>query len=820
MSDCEAHHASLADSPPVRLQAVTGLGGEQENFAGSGAPGTSRLSDQPAAVDSIAPLRAALRGRYEIQREIGQGAFATVYLARDSRHERQVALKVLNADPTSDAGELRFIREIRLLAGLQHPNILPLHDSGHVEALLYYVMPYVSGETLRVRMSRERLLSIDAAVGIARESADALACAHGQGIIHRDIKPENILLSGGHAIVADFGIARAIDVAGVRQLTRTGLGGPGTPAYMSPEQLLGDNPLDGRSDIYSLGCVLYEMLTGKPPFAGKEGFVKRFTEPAPLPSSLRREVEPWLDAVVETALARNPADRYETAGEMVRALNGYSSSEPTTRSGRGASQRASSGAAGRVAYNPAAGTARVVREVEQASIGVLPFTNMSNNPENEYFSDGITEEILNALTRIPALKVAARSSSFALKGKSLDISEIGERLKVKTVLEGSVRRVGQRVRITAQLINAADGYHLWSERYDRDVEDVFEIQDEIARTIVDRMKVKLGTAEYEALGRGQTENVEAYELYLRGRHCWNRWQLWGMMEKAIGYFEAALAKDPDYALAHHGLADAYSTIGLYAFAPATEVIPKAKAAAFKAVELAPELADAWTSLGFVHMLDWDWKAAESALLRAIDINPRQSSARTVHSWVLAIVGRHSEALEEARRGRELDPQSRSGLPAFVWYLGRQYDEAIVECELGLEIDPTSFLSLLILSLSYAGKGQYDQAVQHAERGVSLAPGSDFVRAVLGTVYAMAGQQEAARVILSDLVERSTRSYVSPILMSWIFANLQAPDSAFEWLSKAYDERTCTLGSGIGYAIYDGIRDDPRFGELLQKLGLS
>jgi serine/threonine-protein kinase len=793
--------------------------GEHENLAGTDVSGAFHLSDEIRSTDPIGPLRTALKGRYEIQREIGQGAFATVYLARDCRHERSVALKVLNADPTSEAGEIRFIREIRLLAGLQHPNILPLHDSGHVEALLYYVMPYVSGETLRARMSRERRLDIRAAVGIAREAADALACAHGQGIIHRDIKPENILLSGGHAIVADFGIARAIDIAGVRQLTRTGMGGPGTPAYMSPEQLLGDNPLDGRSDIYSLGCVLFEMMTGKPPFAGKEGFVKRFTEPAPLPTSLRKEVEPWLDAVVETALARNPTDRYATAGELVRALSVYSSGEAATRSDPGTPQRATP-AAERVSYNSPAATPRVVREVEQASIGVLPFANMSNDPENEYFSDGITEEILNALARIPALKVAARTSSFALKGKSLDISEIGERLKVRTVLEGSVRRVNQRVRITAQLINAADGYHLWSERYDRDVEDVFAIQDEIARTIVDRLKVKLGSAESEAIGKGQTENVEAYELYLRGRHCWNRWQLWGMMEKAMGYYEAALAKDPDYGLAHHGLADAYSTIGLYAFAPAAEVIPKAKAAALSAVDLAPELAETWTSLGFVHMLSWDWKAAETALLRAIEINPQYASARILHAWLLTILGHDSEALEEARRGQELDPPTRSGLAALVLYHGRLYDQAITECERGLEIDPTSFLPLVVLSLSYAAKGQYDQAVQHAQRGVSLAPGSDFLRALLGAVYAMAGQQDAARTILSDLVERSTRSYVAPILISWIYSNLHDPDSAFEWLGKAYDERTCTLGPGIGYAVYDGIRDDPRFGELLHKLGLN
>ncbi|MDQ6769199.1 MAG: serine/threonine-protein kinase, partial [Gemmatimonadota bacterium] len=366
--------------------------------------------------DPIGPLRAALAGRYEIEREIGQGAFATVYLAKDARHERQVALKVLNADPTSETGELRFIREIRMLARLQHPNILPLHDSGHVESLLYYLMPYVSGETLRARMNRERQLPIDIAIRISCEAADALSYAHTQGIIHRDIKPENILLSGGHAIVADFGIARVIDVTGVQQLTRTGMGGPGTPAYMSPEQLMGDRQLDGRADIYSLGCVLYEMLTGKPPFAGKEGFVKRFTEPAPRPSSVRKEVPHWLDAVVARTLARDPDERYGRAEDLVRALSDRSAVDvapaATARSSHGfdpVPPRLSQSA-----YHAAPAAKARVRETEQPSIGVLPFTNMSASPDNEYFSDGITEEILNALSRIPTLKVAARTSTFAL----------------------------------------------------------------------------------------------------------------------------------------------------------------------------------------------------------------------------------------------------------------------------------------------------------------------------------------------------------------------------------------------------------------------
>src|ERR1700681_748844 len=341
-----------------------------------------------------------------------------------------------------------------MLARLQHPNILPLHDSGHVEAFLYYLMPYVSGETLRAKMGRERHLSIEAATRISCEAADALSYAHGQGIIHRDIKPENILLSGGHAIVADFGIARAIDVAGVQQLTRTGMGGPGTPAYMSPEQLLGDRQLDGRSDIYSLGCVLYEMLTGKPPFAGKEGFARRFTESPPRPSSVRKEVPPWLDAVVIKTLARDPEERFGRADDLVRALSDRAPIDPppSTVSTQGESKD-SLRPTEPTAYSPAQTAANRIRETEQPSIGVLPFANMSASPDNEYFSDGITEEILNALSRIPTLKVAARTSTFALKGKSLGVTEIGQLLNVKTVLEGSVRRMGQRVRISAQLIN-------------------------------------------------------------------------------------------------------------------------------------------------------------------------------------------------------------------------------------------------------------------------------------------------------------------------------------------------------------------------------
>jgi serine/threonine-protein kinase len=702
-----------------------------------------------------------------------------------------VAIKVLNADPSSDTGELRFVREIRMLARLQHPNILPLHDSGHVEALLYYLMPYVSGETLRARMSRERQVPIDAAIRISCEAADALSYAHREGIIHRDIKPENILLSGGHAIVADFGIARAIDVAGVQHLTRTGMGGPGTPAYMSPEQLMGDRELDGRTDIYSLGSVLYEMLTGKPPFAGKDGFVKRFTEPPPRPSSVRKDVPPWLDAVVLKTLARNPEERFGRAEDLIRALSDAAAIDPRHSTG-------------------------------QPSIGVLPFANMSANPDNEYFSDGVTEEILNALSRIPTLKVAARTSTFGLKGKSLGIAEIGQLLNVNTILEGSVRRMGQRVRISAQLVNAHDGYHIWSEQYDREMEDVFEIQDEIARNIVAQLKVKLTAAQDEALGKRHTENVEAYELYLRGRHCWYRWNMKGMLEKAIGHYEHALAKDPNYALAYHGLADAYSVPGLWGFLPSTEVLPRALAAATRAVELAPELAESRTSLGFVQLLNWDWDAAESSLLHAIDLNPRYALAHSLHAWLLSTVGRQDEAAEAARLGRELDPLSpaTNGIAALVSYHAREYDQAISECERTLDRDRTSFLGLLAITLSYAAKGMYKEAISHAERGVSVSPDVNFLRALLAAIYAMAGERAAAERVLAELLDRSNQVYVGPTMISWIYANLGNPDAAFEWLEKACSARDCTLGFGVRVPLYDRISADPRFQELLRCLGLG
>jgi eukaryotic-like serine/threonine-protein kinase len=422
---------------------------------------------EPPLPDLLDRLQAVLADRYTIDRELGQGGMAIVFLAQDQKHHRQVAIKVLKPELGAALGRERFLREIETAAGLNHPHILPLHDSGEAGGFVYYVIPYIEGESLRERLARERQLGLEDALQIAREVADALSYAHSHNVLHRDIKPENILLSAGHALVADFGIARAITAAGGDQLTEVGAL-VGTPTYMSPEQASGAAQIDGRSDVYSLGCVLYEMLAGGPPFTGQTALavvVRHTTEAVPSLRMTRKAVPSAVEQAVMKALEKVPADRFATAAQFAEALVTPRHDEPT----------------------PIA----VVAATPDRSIAVLPFTNQSPDPENEYFSDGITEEIINALAQLPGLHVAARTSSFAFKGKGADIAEVGAKLKVATVLEGSVRKAGNRVRITAQLVTVSDGYHLWSERYDSELDDVFAIQDHIARAIAQRFEVML-----------------------------------------------------------------------------------------------------------------------------------------------------------------------------------------------------------------------------------------------------------------------------------------------------------------------------------------
>ena len=477
-------------------------------------------------------LQVALAERYSIERELGHGGMATVYLAEDLKHRRLVALKVLSPDLAASLGTDRFLREIDIAARLTHPHILPLHDSGEADGLLYYVMPYVEGESLRGRLNRERQLPLEDALHITGEVADALDYAHSHDVLHRDIKPENILFQSGHAVVSDFGIARALGVAGVSRVTGTGIA-VGTPGYMSPEQAAGVEQPDGRSDVYSLGCVLYEMLAGDPPFTGWSAgaiLARQAAGPVPRLRTVRDTVPDWVEQAVTRALAKAPADRFATAADLIAALI-----KPTTVT----------------VAEPAA--ALVQPPAAANSIAVLPFLNMSADPDNEYFSDGMTEEIVHALSAVGSLRVASRTSSFAFKGATQNIRTIGEKLQVRTVLEGSVRRADTKLRVTAQLINAADGFHLWSATYEREMKDVFAIQDEIARAIVTALKLKLKDEPSLALVEPRTANVEAYALYLKARYFWRRKSASGL-KKGIEYFQQAIAVDPGYSLAYAGFA--------------------------------------------------------------------------------------------------------------------------------------------------------------------------------------------------------------------------------------------------------------------------
>ncbi|MDQ6888155.1 MAG: protein kinase [Gemmatimonadota bacterium] len=757
----------------------------------SNPPAAERGDSLSADSDDFARLRAMLAGRYEIQRELGRGGMAIVLLARDLKHDRHVAIKVLKTNLGATIDAERFRREIGIAAALSHPHILALYDSGGAAGSLYYVMPYLAGQSLRHRLQSEHQLAIDESVRIARESAAALDYAHRQGVVHRDIKPENILLHDGSVLVADFGIARALSQA-ADELTGTSLA-LGTPAYMSPEQAAESRSVDGRADLYALGCVLYEMLTGQPPFSGPTAMsliVQHMAASVPSVRTLRPTVSPALDVVVQRLIAKNPADRYATGTAVAEALLDAMSD-----------------------VSPAPPPAP-----EHASIAVLPFLNLSADAANEYLSEGVTEEILNALASIPALRVAPRSSSFAFKGQTVGAITIAKRLNVRTVLEGSLRKDGNRIRITAQLINALDGYTMWSERYDRELQDVFAIQEDIARTIVETLRVRLTSVEGDTLGKRQTNNLEAYEHYLRGRHCWSRR---GMMKKAMRHFEQALEKDPEYGLAYHGLADGFCTQAMYGFAPAGEVVPKAAVAVARAVELAPSLAEVRTSQGYLQLLTWSWADAERTLRAAMHLNPNYALAYSFYGWLLSTVGREGEAEAATRRGQELDPLSpaTNGIAALVAYGARDYERAIRESERALDIEPTSFLFLLTITLSHAAQRNYSAAIEHATEGLRLSPDAIFLQGLLGAVCGAAGDRDKASSVLDEFDRRSATSYVAPFFRSWIHASSGEPDLAFRYLEEAYAERSCPLGFGVRFPMYDPIRSDARFAHLLHRLGL-
>jgi len=744
-------------------------------------------------------LQHGLDSQYTIERVLGEGGMAIVFLARDLRHDRNVALKVLRPEVAKEIGADRFLREIKIAAGLTHPHILPLFDSGTADDLLYYVMPNMEGQSLRDRLSRERQLALEETIKIIQEVASALDYAHRQNVVHRDIKPENILLHEGSALVADFGIGRAISEA-ESSLTQTGLA-MGTPAYMSPEQATGDIHLDGRSDLYSLGCVFYEMLSGEAPFTGPNAqavITKRFIAPVPQVRAIR-DIPEAVDTAVSRALAKTPVDRFQSAEEFVRALR-------LIRSGvaRGSAQ-------------PEAVATKAAPS--KKSIAVLPLANMSADPENEYFSDGMTEEIINALAGLPEVQVASRTSSFAFKGKDVDVREIGKTLGVGSVLEGSVRKIGNHIRVAAQLIDVANGYQLWSETFDRQLEDVFAIQDEISRAIVEALKVRL-VGSRGALVAPTTDNLEAYTLYLKGRFFFSK-DTEPDLRKGLEFFERALTEDPSYARAYTGIADCWSTLADDWVVPA-DAYPRSKAAAEKALELDPTLAEAATSIGKVLCwYEWDFAGAERELARAVTLNDNYGEAHFVYGSALPAVGKLPEAIDQMRQALILDPLVASysrWLGRFLLFAG-EYEKAIEQSQQTIELSHGYNATYLDLGSAYLALGKAEDALKWFQRGQSLPSAVRSYDAHIVRGLAAALELEEARAIMERLEKEAEQRYVRGEIIAMGYAALAEFDQAFAWLDRGLEERS----AGLIYLHldpgYEPLREDPRFAELVGKVGV-
>ncbi len=741
-------------------------------------------------------LQAALGGRYDVERELGRGGMATVYLAHDRQQARQVAIKVLDQSLGGGLSEPeRFLREIKVAANLVHPGIVPLFDSGQSDGTLYYVMPFIDAETLEVRLLREGRLDLENVLSITTSLARALDYAHRRGVVHRDIKPANIFLIEGEAQLADFGVAHvAASLGGGEGITSPGTS-IGTPQYMSPEQAVGDRDIDGRSDQYSLACVVFEMLAGAPPFVSgqiRQVIMRHVLDPPPPIRQQRPDVSATVEAALLRALAKDPNERFASAGDFAAALG--------------------SNTGARIVAAPAP---------IACAVAVLPFITVGGDADTEYLSEGLTDELISGLSRVEGLRVASRTSVFTYKGRAQDVRRIAMELGVECVIEGSVRQSGRRLRVTASLTNAVDGRLRRSLRYDRDADDVFALEDELATAIVDALRpTLLPTAAYVA-PRRYTENAEAHRLYLKGRFAWNK-RTFEDTAEAIKYFEEAIEHDPTYALAYSGLADAHALQLDYRIVPVAEGMARAKEYARKALELDEGLAEAHASLGWVLFIhDREWQESIVHFKRAVALNPTYATAHQWYTFPLVALGHFDQAVAEAQAAVDLDPASVSARRsrAGVSYYARRYDEALSHGERALAMNPTSEESHRGMGFAHLALGNGSDAEAAFREGLLNTPDSPYSVAGLGAALHQQGRTSEARELIQRLEERAKTAYVSTAAFVQIHAALGDVDEAIDWLEKARAERRGFVAYLAVNPLLDPLRGSARFAEIVRELGL-
>lgn len=772
-------------------------------------------------------LPEVLEDRFVVEREIGRGGMATVFLAHDRKHDRPVAIKVLRRELAASVGPERFLREIRTAARLQHPHVVSLHDSGEAGGFLYYIMPYMQGESLRQRLDRERQLSRNEALRIIREVADALDHAHSRGVVHRDIKPENIYLSGGHALVMDFGIAHALaESAGNGRITSGGLA-IGTPAYMSPEQAAAQASVDGRADVYSLACVLYEMLTGHVPFMGttsREILARHSIDPVPRLRASRPDLPLAIEAAVTKALSKAPSDRYAAAGAFAEACRQLSAGHSKTwRRLAGLAAPGVVATAALFTISNGRESTRLPVVVERAaspSVAILAFKSIGGDKADEALSDGISEEIAVTIGRIPGLNVKAPRSSFSLRNRNLTVQEIGRALEVRYLVDGSVQREAENLRIRVVLLAAFNDSVLWRQEYSRPLGEVFRTQDEIARAIASELSVKLAPGAVGSLARRSTRSAEAHELYLRGRYFFQRRDSVSM-RKAREYFEGAIAVDSTFALAYTGLSDTYSHGSVFGYALPHRNMPKAKEYIDVALGLDSMLVEAHSSRAFIATFyDWDWPTAGRHFQRAMELDPGHASAYLWRGWYLIATDSMARAIQSAEQALALEPfmpLTNTRLVSFLYY-GRRYDDAVQQARKAFELDSTFFQIAIERARALGERGRCDEAMAVLERAPIQT--AAVLQGIRGYTYGICGRRRQAVAEAKYLRDQARMGvYVSHYSLAVIEAALGNEDAAIAELNSAFVERAWPMFLIDKDPAFDGLRDDARFRRLVRRVGV-